>query len=116
MPRSTSWAYDFACDRSVEELLRIFNEAGPWQWALHESAWYGDYLNTRPTEGVHARVHEYPQMGEGGTFQGERDKGFMALLQIEGESGATRAEIDAVFRGLLSRADAAELRTIEPYD
>jgi len=116
MPRSISWAYDFACDRSIEDLLRIFNEAGSWQWALHESAWYGDYVNTRPSKGVRVRVHEYPQMGEGGTFQGQRDKGFMALLEIDAESVATQAEIDPVFRGLLSRVDATDLSAIEPYD
>jgi hypothetical protein len=89
MPLKAYWAYDFACDRSLEDMLAVFNEAGPWRWEMHESAWYGDYLNTRPSNEVRVRVHEYPQGGEGGMFVGLRDRGFSALLQIEAESSAT---------------------------
>jgi hypothetical protein len=49
-------------------------------------------------------------------FVGLRDKGFSALLQIEAESPATRAEVDAVFRELLARAAATSITEIEPYD
>jgi hypothetical protein len=116
MPLKAYWAYDFACDRSLEDLHAVFNEAGPWQWQLRDSAWYGDYLNTRPTEGVRVRVHEYPQAGEAGTFVGIRDKGFSALLQIEAGSLAARAEVDSIFQGLLSRVNVRETVEIEPYD
>jgi hypothetical protein len=97
-------------------MLAVFNEAGPWRWEPHESAWYGDYLNARPAEGVRVRVHEYPQVGEGGVFVGLREKGFSALLQIEGESPATQAEVNDVFRGLLNRVNATDMKVIEPYD
>src|SRR5579872_6391166 len=53
------WAYDFVCDRPIGAILDAFNAAGPWQWRLHESAVYGDYLNCRPMEHVRVRVHEY---------------------------------------------------------
>jgi hypothetical protein len=79
------WVYDFACDLSLEAILGIFNEAGPWHWQLRESAWYGDYLNARPAQGVRVRVHEYSYAGAGGTFMGLREAGFSALLQIESD-------------------------------
>jgi hypothetical protein len=110
------WAYDFACDRSMERMLAIFNRAGPWRWEQRESAWYGHYLNTCPAEGVRVRVHEYPQAGEGGVFQGLREKGFSALLHIEVECSATQAKIDEVFRSLLNSAHATDITEIEPYD
>jgi hypothetical protein len=98
-------------------MLAIFNQAGPWQWERRESAWYGDYLNTRPAEGIRVRVHEYPQTGEAGmTFVGLRDKGFSALLHIEAEGSTTQEEVDSIFRGLLSRVNASEVTEIEPYD
>ncbi len=116
MPLKAYWAYDFACDRTIEDMLAILNEAGPWQWVLSDSAWYGDYLSTHPIPNVRVRVHEYPQAGEAGVFVGLRDKGFSALLQIKDESPATQAEIDEVFRGLLSRISATDITEIEPYD
>ena len=116
MPLESYWAYDFGSDRSLESILAVFNEAGPWQWQLRESAWYGDYVATRPSEGVRVRVHEYPQLGEAGKFVGLRDRGFSALLEIEAGSSATQAEIDEVFRGLLGRVKATGVTGIEPYD
>jgi hypothetical protein len=110
------WAYDFARDRPIEGLLAVFNDAGPWQWEMRESAWYGDYLSTGPSDGVRVRVHEYPQGGEGRTFVGLRDRGFSTLLQIEAESSATQTEVDGVFRGLLTRVGATNVTAIEPYD
>jgi len=106
------WAYDFTCDQTLEAILAALNSAGPWQWALGESAVYGDYLNCRPNEHVRVRLHEYPQM----LFVGLRDKGFSALLEIRAESMATRFEIDAVFRRLLQEIDATNVTEIEPYD
>ncbi len=110
------WAYDFGCNQSLDGMLSVFNAAGPWHWDLHESSWYGDYLNTQPTEGVRVRVHQYPQAGEAGGFVGLRDKGFSALLKIEAESSATKAEINGVFWGLLESVNAEDVREIEPYD
>jgi len=110
------WAYDFGCDQSLEDMLSVFNEAGPWHWVLRDSAWYGDYLNTNPTGGVRVRVHEYPQRGEAGMFVGLRRKGFSILLEIKAESSAAQAEVDEVFRGLMERVNATNITEIEPYD
>jgi hypothetical protein len=40
----------------------------------------------------------------------------LALLRIEADSLAEKVEIDAVFRGLLTRVMAQEITEIEPYD
>ena len=116
MPLKAYWAYDFTCDRSIESMLALFNEAGPWQWGLRDSFWYGDYLSTRVASGARVRVHEYPYEGEAGRFIGLRGKGFSALLQIEPEGSATQADIDKIFRGLLTRLNAKDITDIEPYD
>jgi hypothetical protein len=104
------WAYDFACDRALENMCVALNELGTWQWDL------GDSADTRPTAGVRVRVHHYPQAGEGGVFVGRRASGYSALLQIEADSTATRSDIDETFRGLLNRAKATDVTAIEPYD
>ncbi len=116
MPDGAYWAYDFDSDRSLEAMPSVFNEAGPWQWELRESAWYGDYLNTYPTKDVRIRIHEYPQYTEMGEFNGLRASGFSALLGIEAENSATQAEVDKVFRGLLGRVNATNITEIEWYD
>ena len=110
------WAYDFACGQPSRPFLPRFNAAGPWQWTQRESAVYGDYLNCRPKDGVRLRVHEYPQIGEYGTFVGLRDKGFSALIEIDADGVATRSEIDVVFRRLLQAINATNVTEIEPYD
>ena len=123
MPLKNYWAYVFTFDEPIETLLSNFNEAGPWQWELRESSWYGDYLNVRPVTGVRVRIHEFPQANEGGVFVGpgivegfRYDKGYTALLEIEAESPATKAEINEVFQSLLSKISAQNIKEIEPYD
>lgn len=118
------WAYVFTCDKPIEVILAVCNEAGPWQWVLRESAWYGDYLSTWSFKGLRVRIHEFPsQASEAGVFVGpgtvegvRYDQGYTALLEIESESSATKAEIDEVFRGLLERINAENIKEIEPYD
>ncbi|MCO6453100.1 MAG: hypothetical protein J5I90_20130 [Caldilineales bacterium] len=112
MSFKANWAYDFSCDQPLETIGAAFNDAGPWQWQLRDSYIYGDYLNARPAPGVHLRVHEYPQA----FYKGPREQGFLALLQIETDSLLDKAEIDAVFQGLLNRVMATGITEIEPYD
>jgi hypothetical protein len=107
------WAYDFGCDRSMQEIRAAFNAAGPWQWEERESIHYGAYLSSRPTDGVWLKVHEYP--GDAGLVPGLGDKGFKAQLEIPAGSTA-RAEIDGIFRCLLQAIDATNVTKIEPYD
>ena len=112
MSFKANWAYDFSCNHSLEEIVGVFNDAGPWQWQLRDSYMVGMYLNTRPVDGVHVRVHEYPQA----FMKGPREAGFSALLQIENDSVAVQEDVDRVFRELLGRVRATDINGIEPYD
>ena len=47
-----AWAYEFACDLSLSEMLNRLNEAGPWSWSVRESFWYGDYLKIDTKNGA----------------------------------------------------------------
>jgi hypothetical protein len=120
------WAYGFTCELRIETILAAFNAEGPWQWRLHDSVIFGDYLSCRPAEHVWLRVHELAQMGQGpsplfATEQiraaaGRRDKGFAASLQIGAGCNVGQAEVDLVFRGLLQGINATSITEIEPYD
>ncbi len=112
MQLQADWAYDFSCDQTLEAICAVFNAAGPWHWQVRDSYWFGDYLNTRPAPGLRLRVHEYPQA----FFEGFREKGFSALLQIEDDGSIKKDEVDAAFRGLLGRVMATDITEIEPYD
>ena len=100
------WAYEFTCASSIEGILDEFNRSGPWSWQMRDSAWYGDYLNVRPAEGVRVRIHEFQEGG----------RTYTALLQIESESPAERPQIDEVCKGLLAKISAQNIKEIEPYD
>jgi len=115
------WAYVFTCEQSIEAMLAALNDAGPWRWQARESAWYGDYLNVRPAEGVRLRIHEFPSSGEVSIFVGPGvvdgvayDRGYTALLELD--NAAARAEIDGIFRGLLGTIGAGNITAIDPYD
>ena len=112
MSFKANWAYDFSCNQSLEEVIAVFNDIGPWQWQLRDSYMVGSYLNTRPMEGMHVRVHEYPQS----FLKGPREKGFLALLQLEDDSVAEQEDVDRMFRELLNRVMATDINEIEPYD
>ncbi len=114
MSIKAEWAYDFSCDQSLEEICKVFNDLGPWQWQMRESFIYGYYLNTRPAQGAHFRVHEYPQAFIKG--RGTREEGFSALLRIESDSQLTKEDVDPIFRGLLGKVMAKDIMDIEPYD
>ncbi len=43
--------FAFDSDLTLEDMQTVLNAAGPWQWVMHDSYWYGDYLLTRPDEG-----------------------------------------------------------------
>lgn len=99
------WAYAFTCDLPMDAMASAWNAAGPWRWEVRDSHWYGDYLNTRPMDGVRVRIHE----------SADRSR-YTCLLQIDRDSSATRAQIDNVLRSLLERIDVRTTTPIEPYD
>ena len=108
-----NWAYNFISEKSLEEIVDIYNASGPWQWQQRESYMFGHYINTRPGAGLHIRIHEYPQAFFGTDRQ---EEGFSALIQIESDSVFLKLDVDAIFLRLLQRINATEVREIEPYD
>ena len=47
MPEAV-WAYEFACNLSLDAIREAFNAAGSWHWRPVDSDSYGDYLVCRP--------------------------------------------------------------------
>jgi hypothetical protein len=104
MALRATWTYNFTSPRRLEQIFAAWTSAGPWEWALRDSAWDGDDLNTRPLPGVRVRIHEPP----GG--------GYSDLLQIETGSAAAQNDIDRVFRDLMTLVEARDVAPAEPYD
>ena len=117
------WAYVLTCDKEIEEILTVWNDAGPWQWQLRERFIFGFYLNTRPADGVRVQLHEFfpdsksHAMYPGpGTVDGiSYTEGFTAQLELHKDSPLSKEEIDGVFKQLLAAIGAENVRTIEPY-
>ena len=101
------WSYDFACDQPIDAILAAFNAAGPWQWEMRDSDFYGDYLSCRPKERVHVRVFEYARNWR--AVSAGRREGFSAWLECDAENTATRSETDQVFRRLLQGINATKI-------
>jgi len=116
MRTKASWAYDFLCDRSLEDIIAVLDKESPWAWEVRDSAWYGDYLSTSPAADCRVTIHSYPYAGDAGWFLGLHDSGFSALLRIGTESPAERPAVDETFHMLLAKLGARSLTEIEPYD
>jgi hypothetical protein len=117
-------AYEFNCDMSMEEMLKVLNERGSWKWTMRDSYWYGDYLNCRPEEDVRVRIHHPAEFYAGITQQDPRHpqhpkEYYTAVFTIESKAGTRGLHDDAVdkiFRELLVHLQARNLREIEYYD
>ena len=107
-------AYEFTCELSMEEMLEILNKKGPWKWTMHDSHWYGDYLNCRPEEDVRVRIHHPAEFFYGITHHPE-DR-YTALFTIEFKAAAARDTVDHIFHELLAHLQARNLCEIEYYD
>jgi hypothetical protein len=98
------WAYEFRCKQPLEAILDILIETSPWDWHLRDSYWYGDYLNSRPMQGVRIRIHEWPESR------------YTILLQINSESPADRSIIDESIKVIFDKIEAKNVCETEPYD
>jgi len=98
------WAYEFHCKESLEAILDILIETSPWDWHFRDSYWYGDYLNSRPMQGVRVRIHEWPESR------------YTILLQIDSESTADRSIIDEGIKVIFDKIEAKNVYETEPYD
>jgi hypothetical protein len=107
-------AYEFSCELSLEEMLKVLNENGSWKWTIRDSYWYGDYLNCRPQEDVRVRIHHPDEFFYGITHH-PKDY-YTALFTIGSKAAAARDAVDHIFRELLLHLHARNLREIEYYD
>jgi hypothetical protein len=111
-------AYEFNCDMSMEEMLKVLNKKGSWKWTMRDSYWYGDYLNCRPEEDVRVRIHQPAEFYAGITRDPKdiepRDY-YTATFTIESKAAAARDAVDHIFRELLVHLHARNLREIASY-
>jgi hypothetical protein len=107
---------------SLVEMLKFLKKNGSWKWTMHDSHWYGDYLNCRPAEDLRVRIH-HPAEFNGGITQDPKDQDpkdrYTALLTFDSKT-ATRGlhddAVDHIFRELLVHLHARNLREIACYD
>ena len=107
----TSWAYEFSSPKSLYAMETILNQAGPWPWRVRDCAWYPDYLQCRPGEGV--RICIYEVNPPGGPL-------YRALVEVGQKSNAQGASLETAFRDLLAKVSAENISEIEaaewPFD
>jgi len=106
------WAYGFFCSHSLEDIRTAFNRVGPWNWTLRENYIEGSYLNTRPIEGVRAKLNAYPQ----GFISGPDVGRCAVLIRIAPGTSTNTMFLDRTVLGLLDRIEARGIIAIEPYD
>jgi hypothetical protein len=100
-----TWAYEFTGEPSLSEMEAILVQAGPWRWGIRDCAWYPDFLQCRPHDGV--RICLYALKPPGGP-------GYRCLVEIAPVSGQQRPAIDAILVGLLERLPATDRVEVEP--
>jgi len=110
MSNQTRWAFNFQCDLTLDDICTTFNTNGPYHWDVRENYIFGDYLNSRPEDGLRLRVHFFPQ-----AFV-QNKSGFSALLELDQDSPRTQDAIDNTFRKLLTQIQARDIKPVEPYD
>jgi hypothetical protein len=103
MPELQHWGYDFSCWKSVDAMLKAFNAAGPWQWEMGDSDFYGFYLRCRPNPSARIRVYNEAEFRTSPLWVSCR---FWAELYSESEA---RPEIDQQFLRLLKGVKAKRI-------
>ena len=109
---SREWAYDFGCDQSLEDVLDHFNQAGPWAWTGRDSYIEGNYLNSRPVDGVRIKVNQYPQA----FITDRKGSGYSALIRTDSDDVEFRLGLDQKLKRLLELIDAKDVVAIDVYD
>lgn len=99
-------AHQFHCDKTLEEIQAILNQAGPWEWIMRDSAWYGDYLWANPAASVKIKIYE-PVTEAGPPF----------TIQVEGTNKTLPpSELSAVITRWYEALGATEIKRCETYD
>jgi hypothetical protein len=106
------WAYEFTCPHTLEKILEVFNQAGPWEWRLRDSYFLGSYMNTRPSDSTHIKLGDFSQ----GFVSGRSGAGFSVLIRTESQDRVHREQLNATVLGLLNRIDAEDIQPAEAWD
>jgi hypothetical protein len=107
-------AYEFCCDMSMDEMLKILNSKGSWSWSIHDSHWYGDYLVCRPEQGVRVRIHHPSEAIAPDTLHSKNY--YTATFSVDSGAAAALDSIDQTLRKLLSNLGAQNVHEVEYYD
>ncbi len=99
-------AYEFSCDKTLEEIHAALNELGPYEWIMRDSHWYGDYLSTNPAGSMMIKIYE-PTDSAGPPF----------TIQVEGSSKELPGpEITKLLRRWYEALAAVDIKKTEAYD
>ena len=104
-----SFAYRFVSDLGLYALHVRLNQLAPPIWKEGDSAWYGDYLGSKPFPGVRWRIHDFGQTIDQAHI-------FNADVRLDSECRTSRTEIDTAFLNLMARVPARDVHEIENYD
>jgi hypothetical protein len=103
-------AYEFICkESSTERLCARLNAVGGWNWYMGDSYWYGDYVASKPFEGVRIRIVDFPTPING-EFKYDAD------VRLRDECTTPMAVIDDAFRKVLAGIEAHDVQEIDPFD
>ena len=103
------WAYDFECDKTMEEIILALNETGPWKWIWRDKEAFGPYISSAPLEGVRVRIYDLGGYDSNGPT-------YTADFKLGEGCKAEKGSIDIVFSELLSRLAARNITESEGYD
>ena len=99
-------AYEFSCNKTLEEIQARLNELGPYEWIMRDSFWYGDYLWANPVKSVKIKIYE-PVDSAGPPF----------TIQVEGSNQKLpQSEITQTLRKWYEALGATDIKKTEPYD
>lgn len=105
------WAYQFDSDNSLYQMEPLLNSSGSWRWRVRDCAWYPDYLECCPQNGIRICIYELNPPG-GPTYR--------SMVKIEDSSFIDRSAIEPAFLTLLQSAGAknhSEIQADEwPFD
>jgi hypothetical protein len=99
------WAYEFTCKRSLHDMATMLDQWGPWRWGVKDCAWYPDFIQCRPLDGV--RICLYERTPPGGP-------GYRCHVETAGGAGPPRPAIDALLGELLDRLPVTDRVEVEP--
>ena len=96
--------YHFTCDLSLEAILPILNDTGPWQWSFRDGDSEGFYLVTHAPPG-RTKI----------TITGEGPEFDLDVFRYPDDTAAVSSEVvhGTILKGLLPAVGAIAVRAVE---